>query len=444
MSDTISLIFELAVNIFQGALFVVFCNNFLGAKYGKKIDMISKLTAIAVMFAVISIQNYYVISFAYSEMILFCAVMIPYTLIFLKGKIYLRIAMPLFAYGICMCVSMGMSFFSSVIFNMQHSEMFGEQSLLYRIVMVVVINLVDVFVFYMIYRIFKGKISLKSSTDIVFFVILPVITIAVLFLTFSMATDESTSELYRLFLGLISVAMFTITVLVLNAMVKVTKNNELKMQNMIMKKEQELYLNEIRNGSEYIREIAKIKHDMKNKVFCIGEMLSTDNIDEAKELCKAMSLELKNSAEAFNTDNIHLNSILNVSLRKAKSNGIDMVVTAQTILKNLDGLDLITVIGNLCDNAIEALQKQEKKQLRLLLAQRSGYYMIVVKNYINESVIVKNPRLSSNKNNPVLHGHGIENVRDVLKKYNGELRLYEEDEFFVVEALFEIPSNTKN
>ena len=57
---------------------------------------------------------------------------------------------------------------------------------------------------------------------------------------------------------------------------------------------------------------------------------------------------------------------------------------------------------------------------------------------------MKNPRLSSNKNNPVLHGHGIENVRDVLKKYNGELRLYEEDEFFVVEALFEIPSNTKN
>ncbi len=444
MSDTISLIFELLINVFQGAVFVKFCHSFLGAKYGKKIDLISKLSAIAIMFAVISIQNYFVISFAYSEIILFCAVMLPYTLIFLKGKIYLRIAMPLFAYGICMCISLGLSFFSSVIFNLQHSEMFGEQSLLYRIVMVVVINLVDVFVFYMIYRIFKGKISLKSSTDILFFVILPIITIAVLFLTFSMATDESTSELYRLFLGLISLAMFTVTVLVLNAMVKVTKNNELKMQNMKMKQEQELYLSEIRNGSEYIREIAKIKHDMKNKVFCIGEMLSTNNVDEAQELCKDMSQELKYSAEAFNTDNIHLNSILNVSLRKAKSNGIDMMVNAQTLLKKIDGIDLITVIGNLCDNAIEALQKQDKKQLLLLLAQRSGYYMVIVKNYINESVLEKNPTLSSNKDNPVLHGHGIDNVRDVLKKYNGELRLYEEDDFFVVEAVFEIPSNTNN
>lgn len=442
MIDTISFVFELLINLFQGVLFVEFCHKFLGAKYGEKIDMISRLSAIAVMFAVISVQNYFVI-FAYSEIILFCAVMLPYTLIFLKGKSYLRIAMPLFAYGICMCVSMGLSIFSSTIFDLQHTEIFGERSLLYRIVMVVIINLVDVFVLYMIYRIFKGKISLKSSTDILFFVILPLITIAVLFLTYSMAIDETTSDLYRIFLGLISLAMFTVTVLVLNAMVKVTKNNELKMQNVVMKKEQEMYLSEIRNGNEYIREIAKIKHDMKNKVFCIGEMLSTNDIEEAKELCKDMSQELKNSSEAFNTENIHLNSILNVSLRKAKSKGIDMVVIVRTLLKKIDGIDIITVIGNLCDNAIEALQNQDKKQLHLLLTQRSGYYMIVVKNYINESVLEKNPTLSSSKDNPVLHGHGIDNVRDALKKYNGELRLYEEDDFFVVEAVFEIPSNTK-
>lgn len=444
MKDIISLIFELTINIFQGAMFVVFCHSFLGGKYSKKVDIISKLSAIAVMFAVISIQNYLVISFAYSEIILFCAVMIPYTLIFLKGNLYLRIAIPLFAYALCMCISMAMSFFASVIFNLQHTEMFGEQSLLYRIVMVVVINLVDVFVYYMIYKIFKGKISLKSSTDILFFVILPIITIAILFLTFSMATDGTTSDLYRLFLGLISLAIFVVTVLVLNAMVKVTKNNELKMQNMRMKQEQQLYLNEIKNGSEFIREIAKIKHDMKNKVFCIGEMLSANNIEEAKELCKDMSHELKNSAEAFNTENIHLNSILNVSKQKAKFNNIDMVVIIQTLMKHIDGMDLITVVGNLCDNAIEALQKQDNKKMQLLFAQRGGYYRVIVKNYINESVLDKNPTLTSDKENLMFHGHGLDNVRGVLNKYNGELLLCEEDEFFVVEAIFEIPSTIKN
>ncbi len=444
MDETISLVFEHIINFLQGIIFVVFCRSFLGAKYSKRVDLISAITTVVLMFVVISVQNYFVISFAYSEIILFCSVMLPYTIIFLKGKMYMRLAMPLFSYGICMGVSMGLSLFSAVIFGLQNTNIFGRQTFLYRIVMVVVVNLVDIFVYYMIYKIFRGKIKLKSSTDILFFVILPVITIAVLFLAYAMAIDETTTDLYRIFLGLISLAMFTVTVLVLNTMVKVTKNNELKMQNMIMKKEQEMYLSEIKNGSEYIREIAKIKHDMKNKMFCIGELLATNDIDEAKELCKDMSQELKNSAEAFNTDNVHLNSILNVSLRKAKSNGIDMMVNAQSLLKKIDGIDLITVIGNLCDNAIEALQKQKEKKLLLLFTQRSGYYIVVVKNYINESVLKKNPTLSSNKNNPILHGHGINNVRDVLKKYNGALRLYEEQDYFVVEAVFEIPSNTKN
>ena len=443
MTDIISLTFELAINIFQCIMFVTFCHSFLGAKYDKKKDLIAYISAVIVMFAVITIQNHFVISFAFSEIILFCAVMLPYTTIFLKGKIYLRIAIPLFAYGICMCVSIGLSLFSSVIFDIKHTNIFSKQSFLYRVVMVLLINIVDIFVYYMIIKIYKGKINLKSYTDILFFIILPVVTIAILFLTYTMATDSSTTDLYRLFLCAISVAMFMVTVLVLNAMAKVTKINEIKMQNIIMKNEQEMYINEIKNGSEYIREIAKIKHDMKNKVFCIGEMLETDNIEEAKMLCNSMAYELKNVSEAFNTPNIHLNSILNVSYKKAKENGIDIFVVVQTILEEIDGIDLITVIGNLCDNAIEALLKQKNQKMQLLLTRRSGYYMVIVKNYIDESVITNNPLLVSDKDNKLLHGHGIKNVREILKKYRGDIKVYEEDCYFTVEAFFEIPSTVK-
>lgn len=444
MSEIITTIFELSVNLLQGVMFVTFCNKFLEPKYDKKINLIAYISTIIVMFGVITVQNYFVISFAYSEVILFCAVMLPYAIIFHKGKVYMRIAVPLFEYVICMCISLGLSYFSSAIFGFQHNNIFGQNTLIYRIVMVLVINLLDILVFFLIHNIFKNKIRLKSYTDILFFLILPIISIAVLFLTYLIATDGKTSDLYRIFLALISFAMFAVTVLVLNAMVKVTKSNEIKMQNMIMKKEQEMYISEIENGSEYIREIAKIKHDMKNKIYCIGEMLSTNNIKEAKTVCDSISQELKSAPEIFNTKNIHLNSILNVTYKKAKEKGVDIMVNAQTLFKDVDGIDLITVIGNLCDNAIEALQKQEKKQLQLLLFRRSGYYMVAVKNNISDSVLENNPNLLSDKDNTVFHGHGINSVRNILKKYNGDIRLFEEDGFFVVEAYFEVPTTTQN
>lgn len=444
MDNILSVTFEYAVSFLQSMMFVIFCYKFFEPKFKKSVNIICCLMAIVFMFAVIIVQNKINIHMAFSEILFYCAIMLPYSLLCLKGKWYLKMAIPLFGYGICLCVSLGFSYFSSVLLGLDGSSMFGFDSFIYRVVMTLVVNLTCIFLFFLIIKIFKDKIRLKSYTDILFFLIVPVFTVVVMLLTFSIAMDARTPDLFRIYLGIISLVMFTVAVLVLSAMVRVTKSNELKTQNLLMRQEQQMYKEEIDNANEYIKEIAKVKHDMKNQIFCIREMLDSDNIQEAQKICNSISLNLKETPEIFNSSNIYLNSILNVIYKKAREKGIDISVIVTADFKEIDGSDLITMVGNLCDNAIEALQKQSgDKILRIIFSERGGFYILSVKNHIEDSVLSENPNLESNKDDSLYHGHGINSVKTLVKKYNGNLKFSEEDKMFIVRLILEVPNSTK-
>lgn len=444
MNNILTVAFEYMVSFLQSMMFVVFCYKFFEPKFKKSLNIISCITAIVLMFAIISVQNYINMQMAFSEIFLYCAIMLPYTFICLKGKWYLKIAIPLFGYCMCLCVSLGFSYFSSVLLGFGGNNMFGFDSFIYRVVMTLVVNLTCIFLFFLIIKIFKDKISLKSYTDLLFFLIVPVLTVVVMLLTFSIATDASTSDLFRIYLGIISLVIFAVAMLVLSAMVRVTKSNELKTQNLLMKQEQQMYREEINNANKYIKEIAKVKHDMKNQIYCISEMLDSDNIKEARSLCNSISVDLKETPEIFNIGNIYMNSIFNVIYKKAREKGIDICVILNTDCKFIDGSDLVTMVGNLCDNAIEALQNQtDKKILRITFFERGGFYIMSVKNYIKDSVLRENPDLQSSKNDALYHGHGISSVKELVKKYNGDLQISEENKMFIVRLMLEVPNSTK-
>lgn len=444
MNNTLSMVFEFCVNLLQGIIFVTFCNRFFEPKFKKPVNIICYIATVMAMFVAINIQNNITLELAFSEIVLYCIVMFLYTLLCLKGKWYMKIAIPLLGYGLCLGVSLALSYFSAAVLGLDSSNIFGHQSFIYRVVMVLVVNMIYILLFYLIIKIFKDKIRLKSYTDILFFLVLPILAVLVLFMTFSIATDSRTSDVFRIYLGIISFVIFTVVVLMLNAMVKVTKSNELKTQNLLMKKEQQMYRNEIDNASKYIREIAKVKHDMKNQILCISEMLDSDSIEEAQNMCRRISDELKETSEVFNSSNVYLNSILNVIYKKAKEKEIDIRINIGSDYKEIDGSDLITIIGNLCDNAIEASQKQSgEKILRLSLVKRGEYYIMIVKNHIEDSVLNENPKLYSDKKDSIYHGYGIKSVRSLVKKYNGDIQIAEEEEMFVVRLMLEIPNFTK-
>lgn len=444
MSDTINIAIEWFVNFFQGIVFVTFCYKYFDKRYEKKLNIIFFITAVVLMFAAITTLNYFSESFAYIEVLVFMAIMITYCIVALEGKLYLKIIIPLLIYLLYLSIAFGTNFFITAILNI-NAEYLMTTSSIYRYLTMLIINLTYVFVLYVIYGKIKYSLSLKSFVDIFSFVLLPLVTLAVVILTLAISSDKNTSNTSRLFLGIIVIAEFFISIVIFYLLTKISQSNEIKTRNLIMLKEQEMYKEEIKSANKYINEIAEIKHDIKNKVMCIGNFIDENNIDEAKKMCNDITGELEASHYVFSTDNIYLNAILNSLYQKAKELGIDIKVNVKSALDCVDGSDIISIIGNLGDNAIEALDKMQncRKDMSIFILQKGSYYVISVKNIITESILVKNQKLQSNKGDSLLHGHGLRIVRNISEKYKGSLSFSEESHYFYANVMLEIPTTTK-
>ena len=284
------------------------------------------------------------------------------------------------------------------------------------------------------------RFSFKRGRDIFELIVVPLISLLIIFYT-SCAVVNSSITVYNrrdiFIIQVISLALCFISVILTE---RISRNRELKMQNILMKREQELYQRQIRESDNYIREISSIRHDMKNKLLCLSELLRENKIKQARELCGKMENELANSNYIFSTGNIYLNSILNVLYRKAKENHADIKTAVKSELNGIDSEDIITIIGNLCDNAIES----NSKSISITVAEKGSYYVITVKNSITHSILENNSDLHSTKNNSLYHGHGINSVKTIVKKYDGEVSIFEKDGQFIVSVMLQIPSITEN
>ena len=98
----------------------------------------------------------------------------------------------------------------------------------------------------------------------------------------------------------------------------------------------------------------------------------------------------------------------------------------------IEEVDLILLVSNLFNNAIEAIRQcREKKILRFKLVNEQGKFIISVQNSY-EGVLKRNREgyLTTKKEKGEVHGLGIKNVMRITEKYQG-MYLFDhtEDEF---------------
>ena len=101
-------------------------------------------------------------------------------------------------------------------------------------------------------------------------------------------------------------------------------------------------------------------------------------------------------------------------------------------LADIDEVDLACLLGNLLDNALEALSLTKEPRLELCFFMENANRVISCKNSIAGSVLDKNKNLLSTKSDKSSHGFGIPVIRQIVAKYDGMCEFYEEDSLFCV------------
>lgn len=181
--------------------------------------------------------------------------------------------------------------------------------------------------------------------------------------------------------------------------------------------------------------VRRLKHDMKNHLIVIASFLNDSDSEAAKEYVSEILDKLSRTHSYIETGNLLLNHILNEKLKAARAEGIGVKAEVETLFfKRMQSLDFAALFSNMLDNALEASQREPegRREIQVAVLAKRGYEAVVVKNKISRSVLEKNPQLVSAKTERDSHGMGVNQIKEIVEKYNGMYDFYEEDSYFCV------------
>lgn len=184
-------------------------------------------------------------------------------------------------------------------------------------------------------------------------------------------------------------------------------------------------------------------HDVQHCFRTIGELARLGENQKITELIADMNIEIEKIRKKRYCEHPIVNAILCEAEDRANQNHIqyDVIIDPVIDFSYIDDFSLISMIGNLVNNAIEAAIKCEDKRFVSIEAHLTGnkkFIVICVKNGLKEMPVLKNGEYLTNKSDKTKHGIGLKNVKEHVDSYGGFLLLETTEELFT--ATLEIPT----
>ena len=181
--------------------------------------------------------------------------------------------------------------------------------------------------------------------------------------------------------------------------------------------------------------IRKVRHDLKNHFTVLKAKLSDGMIDDCIAYIERIYPQIESMGELVHTDNPTLDYLINTKIPDPKN--IKVIVSGYAnIFNGMEDSDFASLIGNLLDNAFEAvanIDSHTSKQVELHFLQKNQNRMIICRNTIDKSVLRDNKNLVSTKSGPN-HGLGHIIIDTIAAKYNGFVTYTEKDNLFCVQV----------
>lgn len=159
-------------------------------------------------------------------------------------------------------------------------------------------------------------------------------------------------------------------------------------------------------------------HDTKKHLSAIKNL--TDN-EEISEYLQKLTDGLNEYSKLSSSGNHHLDVIINKYITECEIKKINFTCDVRlSNLKTIEMYDLVTILGNVLDNAVEAAEKSVMKNIEFTTDYRNTYDVIVVKNSCDTKPVSKGEVLKTTKDDKLFHGLGIKSVKTALQKYEGD------------------------
>lgn len=184
--------------------------------------------------------------------------------------------------------------------------------------------------------------------------------------------------------------------------------------------------------SESYEKQRKREHEYKNQILCITALAQEEKYQELNEYLTGIEKKLTGSMELFDTNHSIVNTILNLKYQEARKKGILFVVKINDLSEiPITDEDIVIILSNLLDNALEACEQCEDKIVKLKFIKEYNKIIISVTN-----TLIKPPRKmggtfrTGKSEHPEKHGFGITNICEAVERYGGSYAItYDDKEF---------------
>lgn len=205
--------------------------------------------------------------------------------------------------------------------------------------------------------------------------------------------------------------------------------NELKMQqsktNAIMK----LY-------DEHIKEMKSLIHDYDAQLNGLIRMVLERSIDqdEAIKYIEQMKENIQEAKRFIFVESKPLQLILNQTNEKYRSYRINFIVDIRyAIFDFISFPDIFSLFENALDNAVNACLGMENRKeaiIKVKILKKANQVFIIISNTYNKKHRQK--KFYSTIRATSEHGYGLQNIKKIVKKYNGTFHLNDRTDFIIM------------
>ena len=273
--------------------------------------------------------------------------------------------------------------------------------------------------------------SKKRMTNKLFLVYLcvPISTLGIMLTVFYSGIDVGSNVVLKVLMTFFFGCMIAGNILLFYAFQKHAENlseNARQQLELLYQKAEVERLTKIAEWNENYNEVV---HNTSHYLKVIGQLAYERKYNEICEVVDKLNGKLNREEVCEYSSHKMLNIILSEYSIKAEKKGVvfDAYVEPGCVLEHIQDVDLITMLGNLLDNAILASSKRGKGSsvvVRIFM-QREGKLCVlkVVNDFLGE-IKENDGRLLSTKKDAGIHGIGLSSVYKIAEQNNGYLEHY--------------------
>lgn len=411
--DTFLNIFEIFITFFEGLILLLFLNAILTSKMEKAKFPLFILSAIVYTILITICNSFSLVStLGIVSMTFILAAEIT---IIDKCEIISAITSAIVIVAIQGMIEMFVICCVSIIAN-DPDFIFKiiSSSNLARIVFIISIKLI-ILTLYLISKNYLFHLSSDIVKDKIF-IITAVIGYILNIRVSALLNTNQTTEL-RLGLSLMFIGFISAIVLIVCIIQKLTAKKALERENYFTGLKNNLLEQNLKNLNLLYEEKSKKLHDFNHHINAINIMAENNQIDRLKEYISEISTQPKYKCEPF-TKNEIINIITNIKSEEIRRKNIYFEVNINIGKKiGINDSDICSILVNLIDNAIEAAEKADKKEINLFIEERGNLIYISIENTCTANPILTG--FASSKDGS--HGWGTKIIADIVQKYNGAI-----------------------